>query len=128
MTTRAAYVIHQTQEIYLHEMRLISRNLFMLEGHLLRSGSYRPSAFYATFSNTQRLLLQSGTHGRQLLHHLQQTLAGPHACPLTINITEILGTAEAFNTSGFRFQQPVDNLMEGHPYALLWMRLLSSAY
>ncbi len=95
------------QEILVNEIVFDGCLEVSLLGFVHHGGKYTETEYMISRNDLKVLLCQNGKVGIQLLRHIEEMFAQPHAVPAAVNLIELFGTTQELKAAEITLDIPV---------------------
>lgn len=92
-------------ELYVNEIEFTSREEISLFGFLQDCGKFFETQYVISRKDLQILLSQNKA-GIEILWQIEHLFAGPHAAPASLNLIDLFGTTQVFDTCEIKLDVP----------------------
>ena len=92
-------------EIYVNEIEFTHKDEVSLFGFLQHCGKFFETQYIISRKDLQILLSQNKA-GIEILWQIEQLFAGPHAIPASLNLIDLFGTTQVFDTCEIKLDVP----------------------
>jgi len=92
-------------ELYVNEIEFTRKDEVSLFGFLQECGKFFETQYIISRKDLQILLSQNSA-GIEILWHIERLFAGPHATPASLNLVDLFGTTQVFDTCEIKLDVP----------------------